>query len=197
MMKPKLTSLMLALSLGACAAAPAPKPAQKPTPPAEPVTARAPEPKAEEKSSEPKPTRSALELLLLPDQMYSLSFSSSAAGEKAEERCHKKYKDNPKKKNQCLKGERAKIKDDVLQFTKDANGYLFWITSEQRGNILKRRKKVGFKVVKETDNSVELKVKGLAKTVTIGVPNDYSIEVPNAKHGKLVYEAKIDIKTDQ
>ena len=187
---------LVGLVFAACAPAKAPKAPQKPPPPAESEKPRAAEPKPEP-VSEPKPTRGALEMLLLPDQMYSLSFSSSEAGEKAEQRCHARHKDNPKQKNQCMKLARSKIKDDVLHFTKDANGYLFWTTSEQRGNKLKRRKNVGFKVLKETENSVQIKVKGLAKPVTIGVPNDYSIEVPSAKHGKLVYEAKVEIKTDE
>jgi hypothetical protein len=162
---------------------------------AEPAPAES-EPKEAEEDSGPKPTRPASEQLLLADQMYSLSFSSSEAGDKAEELCSK-HADNPKKKNECMRRERSKIKKDVLHFVRDDQGNLFWITSEQRGNKLKRLKKVGFKVLKETENSVEIQAKGMAKPVTIGVPSDYSIEVPDSQHGKLVYNAKVNLATDE
>lgn len=143
-----------------------------------------------------KPTRTASETLLLPGQMYSLAFSSSEVGDKAEQRCQK-HADKPQKRNQCMKQERAKIKDDVLHFIKDERGNMFWVVSEQRGNLLKRRKKVGFKIVKETENTVELKLKGAAAPVVITVPNDYSIEVPDPNHGSLIYESKMDIATEE
>ena len=195
-MNPFNPSLAFVILVVGCSAG---KPSATEPKPLPEKSAAAEKPEPPPKSAEPepvsKPTRSASETLLLPGQMYSLAFSSSQAGIEAEERCQKH--DKPQKRNQCMKQERTKIKDDVLHFIKDERGNMFWVSSEQRGNLLKRRKKVGFKIVKETENTVELKLKGAAKPVVISVPNDYSIEVPDPAHGTLVYESKMDIATEE
>ncbi len=183
-----LTIALYAGCAGSGAKAPSKAPAKSEQPAAPGTSAKAEAPE----EPESQPGRSASELLLLPDQMYSLAFSSSEAGEKAEERCSK-HNDNPKRHNECMKRERAKIDEDVLHFQKDDGGRLYWITSSQHGNKLTRKRKVEFTIVKETPDSVEIKLKGQGKSVTIGVPNEYSIEVPSPKYGKLVYESKVDI----
>ncbi len=197
-MNPFNQSLAVALLAMGCSAG-QPKPVE-PKAPAEKAAPAEDTEKSEAKAAEAepvsKPTRTPSETLLLPGQMYSLAFSSSEAGTKAEQHCQK-HADKPQRRNQCMKQERAKIKDDVLHFIKDERGNLFWVSSEQRGNVLKRRKKVGFKIVKETENTVELKVKGAAAPIVISIPNDYSIEVPDPKHGTLVYESKMDISTEE
>ena len=129
--------------------------------------------------------------------MFSLNFSSSEVGQKAEERCDKKYSNNPKARNQCMRSARSAVKEDVLQFTKDDQGRLYWTISQQKGNKLKRLKKIQFELGEETDNSIQIKLKGGSRrTVVIKIPNDYTIEVPNQVHGALVYDAKVEIATD-
>jgi hypothetical protein len=197
-MNPLNPCLVIAMLVVGCSAG-RPKAVEPKAPPEKsPSAAVKTESAAKPAEAEPvsKPARTASETLLLPGQMYSLAFPSSEAGNKAEQRCQK-HADKPQQRNQCMKQERAKIKDDVLHFIKDERGNMFWVSSEQRGNLLKRRKKVGFTIVKETENTVELKLKGAAAPVVISVPNEYSIEVPDPRHGTLVYESKMDIATDE
>lgn len=178
--------------LTACAAPP--KPAAE-SAKQEPAAKAEPEPKPEAKP-EPeveKPTKPPSDVLVSNDTMFSLNFSSSEPGEKAEQKCDK-YASNPKRRTQCMRAARRQIKEDVLQFTKDDRGRLFWIISQQKGNKLKKLKKVQFELGEETENSIQIKLLGGSRrTLVIKIPNDYTIEVPNQKYGKLVYDAKVEL----
>lgn len=183
--------VVLALS-SACA--PAPKPAQAPEKKPEPAAKAEPEPEAEPQPEVEKPSKPPSDVLVSNDTMFSLNFSSSEPGLKAEERCDKKHADNPKLRNQCMRNARKGVKEDVLQFTKDDQGRLHWTISQQKGNKLTRLKKVQFELGKETENSIEIKLLGGSRrSLVISIPNDYTIEVPNQKHGKLVYDAKVEL----
>ena len=193
--------LMLVASLSLCS----PLVASCAAPPAKVAEAPKKEEKAESKPEPPpkpepeveKPSKPPSDVVIANDTIFSLNFSSSEPGQKAEKACDKKHSNNPKKRNQCMKKWRTGVKEDVLQFTKDDKGRLHFIISQQKGNKLKRIKKVAFKIGKETENSLEIKLLGGSRrTLVIAVPNDYTIEVPNMKHGKLVYDAKVDLGED-
>jgi len=188
---------VLALSVGC---APAAKPAEAPEKKAEPEAKAEPEsePEAAPEPEVEKPTKPPSDVLVQNDTMFSLNFSSSEPGRKAEESCDKKHANNPKARNQCMRAQRQRIKEDVLQFTKDDQGQLHWTISQQKGNRLIRLKKVQFELGKETENSIEIKLKGGSqRSLVIKIPNDYTIEVPNQAHGTLVYDAKVELAADE
>ena len=192
---PLVCAAVLAL-VGACAAPP--KPAEAPEKKAEPEAKAEPEPEPEPEPEVEKPSKPPSDVLVSNDTMFSLNFSSSEAGQKAEERCDKKHSDNPKARNQCMRGARKGIKEDVLQFTKDDQGRLYWTISQQIGNKLKRLKKIQFELGEETENSIQIKLLGGSRrALVIEIPNDYTIRVPNQQHGKLVYDAKVELAADE
>lgn len=138
--------------------------------------------------------RPASEILLAEDTVFALQFAQSEPGERAEEACDQKYRDNPQKYNQCMRDHARKIKGDILSFKKELDGSWVWTTSHKQGSTLRKISSVKFEVAEEKGNIVKLKLlRGSQGTVEIEVPNDYSIVVPHPVHGKLVYEAKIGI----
>lgn len=190
----RISAPVLAL-LTACAAPP--KPAQAPEKKPEPEAKAEPKPEPKPEPEVEKPSKPPSDVLVSNDTLFSLNFASSEPGQKAEERCDKKHADNPKLRNQCMKSARKGIKEDVLQFTKDDQGRLYWTISQQVGNKLKRLKKIQFELGEETENSIKIQLRGGSRrTLVIEIPNDYTIRVPNQRHGKLVYDAKVELAGD-
>jgi hypothetical protein len=151
----------------------------------------------------PTLTRSPKDIITAPDLLFVFSFASSEIGEKTEERCAKQAKDNPKKQNQCTAKERKKITQDVVGFSQDKKGKWWWLTARMKGSRLVPLHKVAFEFGEEKADSIVIKPKGrdkgtkpwanVPKSVTIGVPNEFSIVLTDPKYGKMVYEAKIGI----
>ena len=198
-MSDKHRMLLWAASLAALTACGAqPKPAEAPTkkPEAEAKPEAEPESKPEAKPEVEKPSKPPSDVLVSNDTIFSLNFSSSEPGQKAEQRCDK-HADDPKRRNQCMRQARSAIKEDVLQFNKDDQGRLYWTISQQNGNKLRRLKKIQFKLGEETENTIEIKLSsGSQRNLVIEIPNDYTIEVPNQKWGNLVYDAKVDLAVE-
>jgi hypothetical protein len=192
-----LLSLVFGVSFATLTACGGGAPPKAPPPPKAAAKEQSKEPEAAPvpaKEVVPKPSKPPSDVLISNDTMFSLNFSSSEPGKKAEERCDKQYAKNPKQRNACMRKARTGVKEDVLQFTKDDKGRLYWTISQQKGSKLKRIKKVQFKLGKETENSIEIKLLGgSGRTLVIQIPNDYTIAVPNQKYGKLVYDAKVDL----
>jgi hypothetical protein len=152
----------------------------------------------------PKPTRTAQDIITAPDVSFVLSFTNSEVGEKAEESCSKKSKDNPKKKNQCMAKERKEIVADIHSFTKDKDGKWWWTISHMQGSSkLRSLHKIQIEFADDKADSITIKPVGKDRgtkpwgnppgKVVISVPNEFSIELKDPTYGKMVYEAKIGI----
>jgi hypothetical protein len=160
-------------------------------------------PKDEPEDTSPKPTRTAQDIITAPDVSFVLSFGNSEVGEKAEESCAKKSKDDKKKQNQCMAKERKKIVADIQSFTKDKAGKFWWTISRMQGQKLRALHKVQIEFADDKAGSITLKPVSKDKgtkpwanppaKVVIKVPNEFSIEYDDPTYGKMVYEAKIGI----
>src|SRR6478752_6670193 len=209
------------LLLAACGGAPAPK-APEPAeaepkteakseeatdtsekPDEEKAEAKKPDTKAASESS--KPARSAQEILTAPDVVFMLSFNDSDVKQAAETKCTASSGNDPKKMNGCMSKARKAIDIDGYQF-KEINGKWFWLTLRTQGKTLHTLHKFEFEFGPEAEGSVTIKPKGkdlgsapgrTPGPVTIQVPNDYQIALNDPKLGKLVYEAKIGLLTNQ
>ena len=156
-------------------------------------------------SDGPKPTRSAQEILTAPDVVFMLSFNDSDVKQAAETKCTASSGNDPKKMNGCMAKARKAIDIDGYQF-KEINGKWFWLTLRTQGKTLHTLHKFEIEFGPETAGSVTIKPKGkdlgskpghTPTSVTIQVPNDYQISLDDAKLGKLVYEAKIGLLSNQ
>jgi hypothetical protein len=151
----------------------------------------------------PKPTRTAHDIITAPDVAFVFSFANSEVGEKAEESCSKKSKNDPKKQTQCMQKARKEITADVHAFTKDKEGKFWWTISRVQGSKLRTLHKVQIEFADDKADSITIKpvskdrgTKPWANPpakVAIGVPNEFSIELKDPTYGKMVYEAKIGL----
>ncbi|MEI9949871.1 MAG: hypothetical protein WDO74_13040 [Pseudomonadota bacterium] len=172
-------------------------------PDAEKADAKKPDGKAE--SDGPKPTRSAQEILTAPDVVFMLSFNDSDVKQAADTKCTASSGNDPKKMNGCMAKARKAIDIDGYQF-KEINGKWFWLTLRTQGKTLHTLHKFEIEFGPETAGAVTIKPKGKdlgskpGKTpgsTTIQVPNDYQIALTDPKLGKLVYEAKIGLLSNE
>jgi hypothetical protein len=152
-----------------------------------------------------KPSRSAQEILTAPDVVFMLSFNDSDVKQTAESKCSASSGNDPKKMNGCMAKARKAIDIDGYQF-KEVNGKWFWSTLRTQGKTLHTLHKFEIEFGPEAEGSVTIKPKGkdlgskAGRTpgpLTIQVPNDYQIALSDPKLGKLVYEAKIGLLTNQ
>jgi len=161
--------------------------------------------KSEDKPESEKPKRSAQDILTAPDVVFMLSFNDSDVKQAAETKCTASSGNDPKKMNGCMAKARKAIDIDGYQF-KEISGKWFWLTLRTQGKTLHMLHKFEIEFGPETPGSVTIKPKGKdlgskpGKTpgsLTIQVPNDYQISLEDAKLGKLVYEAKIGLLSNE
>lgn len=156
-------------------------------------------------SDSPKATRTAQEIISAPDVVFMLSFNDSDVKQAAETKCSASSKNDPKKMNGCMSKARKAIDIDGYQF-KEISGKWFWLTLRTQGKTLHTLHKFEIEFGPEAEGSVTIKPKGkdlgsapgrTPGAVTIQVPNDYQIALNDPKLGKLVYEAKIGLLSNQ
>ncbi len=121
---------------------------------------------------------------------FVLNFNACDIGIKASETCDRQYSSDPRKRNECMKSARSKIKEDVMEFNEGKSGQLVWTTSTQKASSLMHLRQLNFTWGEETKNSITI-VPSKGSPVVIGVPNNYSITIDHPQHGKLVYDAKV------
>jgi len=157
------------------------------------------------KDDSPKSTRTAEDIITAPDVVFLFSFNDSEPKQVAEEKCTKKAADNPKKMNQCMAAARDAFPADGHRFKKDDKDQWWWITLRQTGNRLTALHKIPVEFAEQTDTTVTLKPVGKDKgsapmkppaKVVFEVPNDYQIALKDAKHGRLVFQAKVGAVTE-
>jgi hypothetical protein len=204
--------LPFALILAACGGA-APGSEQPAQPAPEKTAAVAdvasePEPAADEAqapnaaSGGERPSRSPIETITAPRVAFVINYSGSEPHERSEKRCEAKSGGDPKQRAACMQKQRSEFVADVVQFTRNKQGKLIWITYRRKGANLTELSKAEIELDNETENSVTVKVLdtkkpralfGARNKFLVKVPNDYSLEVDEPVHGKLVYDAKIDL----
>jgi hypothetical protein len=149
-----------------------------------------------------RPSRSPIETITAAKVAFVINYSSSEPHERAEKRCDARSGGDPKARANCMQKERSDFMADVIQFKRNKKGKLVWITYRRKGSNLTELSLAEIELENETENQVTIKVLETKKPralfsvknkFVVKVPNDYSIELDEPLHGKLVYDAKIDL----
>ena len=149
-----------------------------------------------------KASRPPLEMLTGNNVVYVFNFAGSAVGTTAKEQCESRA-ENPALARECVAKERSKIPVESVRFVKDGQGQYWWVTlNRYKGNLLKWHK-IQFLPGKADADSVSLtltgKDKGIAPmarvpaSLSVELPNDYSIVIKDPEHGAMMYDAKIGV----
>jgi len=102
---------------------------------------------------------------------------------------------------ECLKQAREKFEADVLRFRRDGSGHIQLVISRRTGSAVKELSVTNVELRQTSGDTVrvELKEAGLGQrpimkdrnSFDVKVPNGYSIELEDARFGKLPYIAKV------
>ena len=170
--------------------------------------------KAGDKKSDAKPAdtggpevkRTARDIITAPEVTFMFNFNDSEPKEKAEKACSSESRDDPKKMAMCMKKASGKFEADGMQFKKDDKGEWVWITIRRKGSAISVLHKVHIDFSDDKPTSVVLKTSGkdtgkgggkVPSEITIEVPNEFEIAVKDPTFGRMVYEAKIGIMSDE
>jgi hypothetical protein len=174
------------------ASAPAKETASSDKPP-EPA-APAEEPSASKLSSSPRA------ILTAPDVAYIVDYANSAPKQAAEEKCEAEAEGDLAARAACMTKARDEFLADVIRFKKEGAKWVM-ITYKRKSSNLIEVHTTTFDFGEEKENSIELKPKGAEQgqrplfkgmnKMLIKVPNEYSIELDDPKHGRLRYDAKV------
>jgi hypothetical protein len=172
------------------------------------------EAKSEDKKKDAKPAdtggpevkRTAKDIITAPEVTFMFNFNDSEPKEKAEKACSSEARDDPKKMALCMKKASSKFEADGMQFKKDDHGEWVWITIRRKGSAITVLHKVHIDFSDDKPTSVVLKTSGkdlgkgpgkVPSDVTIEVPNEFEIALKDPTFGRMVYEAKIGIMSDE
>jgi hypothetical protein len=205
---------LFAFSLIGCGAAQTPS-AESPEAKAEPAS-KSDEPKTAKaeakKPDEPaevdpradglrKASRPPGELITGGNLIYMFNFKESAVGKAAQERCSERAGDSPKEMAACMEKARSKVQVESVRFVKEGSGQHWFITyNRYKGNLLKWHK-VQYLQGEETADSITLNLVGkdegiapmpkVPRSISIDLPNDYTIVLNHPDHGAMYFDAKI------
>lgn len=172
------------------------------------------EPKKDEAKSDSKPAessgpevkRTAKDIITAPEVTFMFSFNDSEPKEKAEKECSAQAGEDAKKMALCMKKASGKFEADGMQFKKDDKGEWVWITLRRKGSSISILHKIHIDFGDDKPTSVVIKPSGkdTGKTpgkfpseVTVEVPNEFQIQLKDPTYGRMVYEAKIGIMSDE
>ena len=174
-----------------------------------PAEAKSDESKPEEKpaeSSGPEVKRTAKDIITAPEVTFMFDFNESEAKDKAEKACSPQAGDDAKKMALCMKKASSKFPAEGMQFKQD-KGEWVWITLQRKGSAITILHHVPIDFSDDKPNSVVIKATGkdtgkqamhkLPSQVTIEVPNEFSIALDDPTNGRMVYEAKIGIMSNE
>lgn len=197
-----LAASFLALAVGCAprasepAASPEPAPAQP-----EPPKPAAPEPSADAKP----PARLPSDILSVPDKAWVFSFEGSAAYDKAKTDCDEKFKGDPGGRARCITKARDTFTADAMEFTRDDAGHDVWVIYRTQSNRLVQVYSVQIEYGEQGNDTVNIKKlggeKGKAvlfsdvKEFQVKLGGEYSLELTDAKHGLLAYDARLGFIT--
>jgi hypothetical protein len=155
----------------------------------------------EEKAEPELPDKTPKQAITEEGTVFAFSFPDSDVGQKAEEDCVKKSKDDPEKKAKCMTKAREKFEGEGIRFKKDPEGKWWWITFGKHKGKPADLHRVEFEFGEETPKQITLKLKGgdkgvkrmgnIPRELVIEVPDEYSIVIVDAQRGKLVYKTRV------
>lgn len=180
------------------AQAPAPEAAQPEPPPPEP------EPAPEEEKT---PARLPSDILSVPDKAWVFSFEGSAAYDKAKAECDQKFKDDPGARARCITKARDTFTADAMEFTRDDAGHDVWVIYRTQSNRLVKVYSVQIEYGEQGSDTVNIKKLGGEKgkpvlfsgvnEFQVKLGGEYSLEMTDAKHGLVAYDARLGFITTQ
>jgi hypothetical protein len=156
-------------------------------------------------SSGPEVKRTAKDIITAPEVTFMFNFNDSEPKEKAEKACNAEAGDDPKKMALCMKKASGKFEADGMQFKKDNKGEWVWLTLRRKGAAITVLHSVHIEFGDDSPTAVVIKPTGkdtgkqpgkVPSEVTIEVPNEFEIALKDPTHGRMVYEAKIGIMSD-
>jgi hypothetical protein len=200
----RAAAFLAAVASAAACAPRASEPAQAPGPeaakPAEPVKP-APEPAAEEKP----PARLPSDILSVPDKAWVFSFEGSAAYDKAKTECDEKFKGDPGARARCITKARDTFTADAMEFTRDDAGHDVWVIYRTQSNRLVQVYSVQIEYGEQGNDTVNIKKLGGEKgkpilfsgvnEFQVKLGGEYSLEMNDAKHGLIAYDARLGFIT--
>ncbi len=148
-----------------------------------------------------KASRPPGDLITGPNLIYMFNFKESEVGKTAQEHCAEQAGDSPKEMHACMEKARNKVQVESVRFLKDSSGQHWFITyNRYKGNLLKWHK-VQYLQGEETADSIILNLVGkdegiapmpkVPRSISIDLPNDYTIVVNHPDHGAMYFDAKI------
>ncbi len=104
-------------------------------------------------------------------------------------------------REECLKQARDKFEADVLRFRRNGPGQIQLVISRRNGSAVKELSVTNVELEQVSGDTVRVKIKeaGLGQrpilrdrsSFDVRIPNGYSIELEDARFGKLLYIAKV------
>jgi len=192
----------LVLACGPRAAEPAQAPAVEAAPPAPAPAPAAAEPAP---AAEAPPSRLPSEILSVPDKAWVFSFEGSAAYQTAKTDCDERFKEDPASRARCVTKARDTFLADAMEFTRDDSGRDVWVIYRTKSNRLERVYSVQIEYGEQGADTVNIKKVGGEKgkavlfsgvnEFQVKLGGEYSLELQDAKHGLLAYDARLGFIT--
>ncbi|HTV25877.1 MAG TPA: hypothetical protein VMG12_44575, partial [Polyangiaceae bacterium] len=193
--------LVAALAVGCAprASEPAAAPAAAPAQPEPPKPEAPPEPEAKPAARLPS------DILSVPDKAWVFSFEGSAAYDKAKTECDEKLKGDPGARARCITKARDAFTADAMEFTRDDAGHDVWVIYRTQSNRLVQVYSVQIEYGEQGNDTVNIKKLGGekgkpilfsdVKEFRVKLGGEYSLELTDAKHGLLAYDARLGFIT--
>jgi hypothetical protein len=153
------------------------------------------------------PTRLPSEILAGEDKAWVFSFEGSAAYDKAKSSCDERFKADPAAKARCVTKARDAFTADAMEFTRDDAGNDVWVIYRTQSKKLVKVYSVQIEYGPQEGDTVQIKKLGkeTGKPLLFGGVNEfkvklggeYSLELEDAKHGVLSYDARLGFITTQ
>jgi len=184
------------------AAEPAQAPAVEAAPPAPPPPPAPAEPAS---AAEATPSRLPSEILSVPDKAWVFSFEGSAAYQTAKTDCDERFESDPASRARCVTKARDTFTADAMEFTRDDAGHDVWVIYRTKSNRLQQVYSVQIEYGEQGADTVNIKKIGGEKgkpilfsgvnEFQVKLGGEYSLELQDAKHGLLAYDARLGFIT--
>jgi hypothetical protein len=198
-----LATVWLASCAPAAGSAP---PAAAPAAAAAPAVASEAAPPAAEAEAAP-PSRVVSEVLSGPDKAWVFSFEGSASYDKAKTGCDERFKDDPAGRARCISKARDTFTADAMEFTHDDAGNDIWVIYRTKSNKLIKVYSVPIEYGAQEGDTVSIKKVGRetgkpllfsgVSEFKVKLGGEYNLELQDAQHGLLTYDARLGFITTQ
>jgi len=151
------------------------------------------------------PSRLPSEILSGPDKAWVFSFEGSAAYDQTKADCDKRFAENPAARARCITKARDGFTADAMEFTRDDAGNDVWVIYRTQSNRLVQIYSVKIEYGEQAADTVRIKKLGGEKgkpllfsgvsEFKVKLGSEYSLELDDAKHGVLSYDARLGFIT--